>query len=276
MRNVFFDQTASDLRLHVPMSGYCQCTPRWHIRDLPTPFCRLYIPESGSGLLELNGETIVMEPGYAYLLPPEVPISYSCPESMVKLYFHLELLTPDHYDLFFGCRHILQTPVSQAQFARYLSLYQSESYYSCLQLKTELYQLLLQLYRQLPLYNAKAPSYSEEVRSTIDYIHRHLSAQLTANELAQRLRISGVTLNKRFRTELGMTVRKYVEEQLLMQAKALLCHTELSIADISARLGFSDQFYFSNKFKVCTGYTPRLYRRLHTDHGNKEIQKELK
>ena len=270
MRNSKFDNAANSLRLRILYSGYCRCDSTWKTENLATAFCRLYLPESGRGILCCGEETVEMQPGYAYLLPPELPISYSCPDRLQKLFFHLSFLSPDHYDLFFGSKQILRIPLPQSRLAEYITLYHSQSYYGCLKLKQQLYGLLLDLYQQLPTSGQQIPSYSLYVRETMDYIHQNLSAQLTVGELASRQYISHTTLNKYFRAELGMTVGRYIDDQLLMRAKAQLCHTDDSIAEISSRLGFNDPFYFSNKFKLLSGITPRAYRKTHketTSHG---------
>ena len=265
MRNSTFDNAVNSLRMRVLYSGYCRCDSKWKAENLATAFCRLYIPESVGGVLSCGEETVEMLPGYAYLLPPEVPVSYHCGEPFEKLFFHLSFLSPDHYDLFFGYQQILRVPLPKERLAEYIALYHSQSYYSCLKLKQQLYGLLLDIYQQIPASGRQVPSYSRYVRETIDYIHRNLSAQITVGELAKRLYISHTTLNKYFRAELGFTVSRYIDDQLLMRAKALLCHTDNSIGEISSSLGFSDPFYFSNKFKTLSGFTPRLYRKTHTN-----------
>lgn len=273
MNNSIFNSAANDLRLQILYSGYCVCDSSWHTEALATAFCRLYIPESGGGVLQCEEQVVEMAPGYAYLLPPELPISYYCPNRLQKLFFHLSLLSPDHYDLFYGHKRLLQVPLTESQLAEYIALYHSQSYYSCLKLKQKLYGLLLDLYQQIPASGQQVPSYSPHVRETIDYIHRNLSAQLTVGELAKRQYISHTTLNKYFRAELGITVGHYIDDQILIQAKALLCHTEDSIGEISNRLGFSDPFYFSNKFKALSGFTPRTYRKTHTvAPGNGDLE----
>lgn len=264
MKNVVFDRYVNDFKLNILYSGYCRCNPDWRIRNCASPFCRLYIVEQGGGILQTENETIEMQPGTVYLLPPELPVSHSCPSYMVKLFFHLELLSPGHSDIFLGHRGILRMPVEHSLLAECIALYESQSYYSCLKLKQYLYSLLLQLYQQLPLFAAQMPFYSAHVLDTIRYIHHHLSAQLTVAELAKRRYVSHTTLNRLFRAELGKTVGKYIDDQLIKQARALLCNTTLSIADISSRLSFSDQFYFSKKFKAASGLTPLQYRKTHT------------
>lgn len=265
MNNTVFDSAVNDLRLQILCSGYSCCDPSWTTKNLATAFCRLYIPETGRGHLRCGEESLELVPGYAYLLPPELPISYDCPDSLQKLFFHLSFLSPDHYDLFFGCKRILRIPLPQARLAEFISLYHNQSYYSCLKIKQQLYGLMLELYHQIPASRQQIPFYSPYVRETIDYIHRNLSAQLTVGELAKRQYISRTTLNKYFREELGITVGRYIDDQLLMHAKALLCHTDDSIGGISSRLGFNDPFYFSNKFKALCGFTPRAYRKTHTE-----------
>lgn len=263
MKNNVFDSIVNDLHLHILYSGYCGCDASWQTENLATAFCRLYIPEHGRGILRCGEKTEEMVPGMAYLLPPEVPVSYCCPEHLQKLFFHLSFFNPEHYDLFSGHKGILQIPLPKSALVEYITLYQSQSYYSCLKLKQLLYELLLNMYRQIPESGQEIPAYSRPVRETMDYIHTNLSAQLTVRDLAKRQYISHTTLNKYFRTELGMTVGRYMDDQLLMHAKNMLCHTEYSIAEISSRLGFNDPFYFSNKFKHLSGTTPRAYRKLH-------------
>jgi len=257
-----FDSTTHDLRLHIMTSGYSRCDPAWRVRELSVPFGRLYIPDSGEGFLQIGGVTTRMLPGYAYLLPPEAPISYWCPQEMRIRFFHLELLTPDHKDLFRGTERILRTPVSCQLLEELIGLYHNQSYYACLKLKQVLYTLLVELYRPLPQAEEPISTYSEHVRDTVSYIHSHLSAQITVEELAVRREISHTTLNKYFRRELGMTVGQYIDDRLLTEARILLCHSERKVSEISASLGFSDPFYFSNKFKARTGYTPLQYRKV--------------
>jgi len=46
------------------------------------------------------------------------------------------------------------------------------------------------------------------------------------------------------------------------EAKKLLSDPSLSIATISAQLGFCDRYYFSTRFKEVCGITPAAYRRI--------------
>jgi AraC-like DNA-binding protein len=44
--------------------------------------------------------------------------------------------------------------------------------------------------------------------------------------------------------------------------KSLLSESKLLIKEISARCGFENEYYFSNRFKKHTGISPTEYRKL--------------
>lgn len=264
--NPIFDNYVNDLNLQVHYSGYARLTPRWRGSDIIVPFCKLYLVESGEGILQAAGETVVLQPDTAYLVPPELSVSFSCPSSLQKLYFHLSLLKPDHYDLFHRLGRIAHLPLTPERIAELTALYTESSYYSCLRLKQHLFGILLDIYKAYTPLLSNIPAYSPHVMDTIHFIHQNLSAQLSVAKLAELRSISPTTLNKLFRKELGVTVSRYIDDQLLQEARSRLCHTELSISMVSDSLGFSDQFYFSKKFKAGCGLSPLQYRKKYRQH----------
>jgi AraC family transcriptional regulator len=65
---------------------------------------------------------------------------------------------------------------------------------------------------------------------------------------------------KAFRQSMGVSPNQYLLERRVERAKALLARTELSIADIALRVGFSRQSHFATTFRRLAGTTPRVYR----------------
>ena len=57
-----------------------------------------------------------------------------------------------------------------------------------------------------------------------------------------------------------MTPAAFVLRCRIAAAKAMLKTSELNIAEIAARCGFSSQSYFNFRFKEVTGETPLQYR----------------
>ena len=52
-----------------------------------------------------------------------------------------------------------------------------------------------------------------------------------------------------------------VPEEIFLAAERQLKQTKLSIAQISERFGFCDQFYFSRRFRARYGLSPQQYRK---------------
>jgi AraC family transcriptional regulator, transcriptional activator of pobA len=90
----------------------------------------------------------------------------------------------------------------------------------------------------------------------VKHIHQHQSVAFYADHL----RVSPNHLNKVVKQTTGKQASALISDMLILEAKVLLKHSELSIAEIAYKLGFVDQSYFSRFFKNQTGNTPTEYR----------------
>jgi AraC-like DNA-binding protein len=88
-------------------------------------------------------------------------------------------------------------------------------------------------------------------------------------EYARQLRVTERALNEATRRVLGATANKLVRDRLMLEAKSLLLHSEISISQVAYQLAFDDPAYFSRCFKKHTGRSPVDYRQalasLHTE-----------
>lgn len=82
----------------------------------------------------------------------------------------------------------------------------------------------------------------------------------TAQDYANRLSIHVNHLNRAVKKATGRSTTTLIAERVTTEATALLQHTDWSIADIAATLGFEYPNYFSNFFKKMTGNIPKAYR----------------
>jgi AraC family transcriptional activator of pobA len=82
-----------------------------------------------------------------------------------------------------------------------------------------------------------------------------------ANDYAESLSIHVNHLNNAVREITGKTTTTHITERIVSEAKALLRHTNWSIADIAYCLGFEYSSYFNNFFKKNTGVTPLSLRK---------------
>ncbi len=112
---------------------------------------------------------------------------------------------------------------------------------------------------------------NHETSSLVDAIRRYIDRTCTSitreKDIARALNISVSNMNKRFKAETGTSPMKYLITRRIRQAKNLLGSTDLSVAEISDSVGFSNPNYFCLVFKkYCDGLSPVAYRKKH--HGN--------
>lgn len=102
--------------------------------------------------------------------------------------------------------------------------------------------------------------YSPLVQKAITCIDAELASNLTLQNLAKRLNVSGSYLSTVFKKETGQTITGYVNTKRIRHAMHLLSSTNLQVQTISQHCGILDIHYFSKLFKKATGLTPKEYR----------------
>lgn len=112
------------------------------------------------------------------------------------------------------------------------------------------------------------------VREARTYIETHIDEnQLSLPDVARSLGVSPSYLSHVFSLAGEETFVEYVSRQRIECAKRLLRDTELSVADISDRLGYSSPQYFRGRFKLACGVTPSAYRDIcKANSGNLPVQ----
>jgi AraC family transcriptional regulator len=99
-----------------------------------------------------------------------------------------------------------------------------------------------------------------QLQQAIDYIHTHLDRDLSLAELASIINISPTYFASLFKQSMGIAPHQYVIQQRVEQAKFMLSKTDLAIADIASKVGFSSQSHLTQQFKRLTGMTPKQVR----------------
>ncbi|MBB3125362.1 two-component system response regulator YesN [Paenibacillus rhizosphaerae] len=92
------------------------------------------------------------------------------------------------------------------------------------------------------------------------YIEDQLPDIESVRLLAERFRISAGHLSVLFKKETGKTISDYVKDLRMKKAKDLLQDPTIKIYEVSERVGFQTQAYFTYQFKKVEGCTPMEYR----------------
>ena len=88
----------------------------------------------------------------------------------------------------------------------------------------------------------------------------NLAQDISLEMAADMAGVSSFYLSKLFKEEKGETFINFITDKRLDKSCELLAQTDLSIKEITARVGYNDQNYFSRLFKNKYGVSPTEYR----------------
>ena len=82
-------------------------------------------------------------------------------------------------------------------------------------------------------------------------------------ELAGMTGYTEYYFSHKFQKETGITVKEFILNEKITQAKLLLADSSKSIQEISDTLGFCNRSYFSTCFMKKTGMSPSQYKAMY-------------
>jgi AraC family transcriptional regulator len=99
------------------------------------------------------------------------------------------------------------------------------------------------------------------LRAVVEYIEEHLDASPTLEQIAAVVRLSPYHFARQFKAATGLPPHEYVITRRVERARQLLqTKAGLSLAEVAAYAGFSDQSQFCRHFKRLVGVTPGQFR----------------
>ncbi|ARK13385.1 AraC family transcriptional regulator [Fibrella sp. ES10-3-2-2] len=100
-----------------------------------------------------------------------------------------------------------------------------------------------------------------QIRQLEQLVDRYYAEHKTVRDYADMMALSEKQLYTVCQTGLGKSLQKLIQERLLLEARRLLVHTELSVAQVADQLNFLDHSYFNRFFRKAAGQTPEQFRR---------------
>lgn len=97
-------------------------------------------------------------------------------------------------------------------------------------------------------------------RRLVDYIRDNLTDNISVTELARLVEMSPSHFSRVFKVSFGVTPYRFVMQERIERAKAMLVEAKLSASQISTASGFASQSHFVKVFRQVTGVTPKQYQ----------------
>lgn len=111
----------------------------------------------------------------------------------------------------------------------------------------------------------KLPRFETVTKAFNETLERNYNTTKRPAEYAKKLNISTPYLNECVKNTTGYSVSHHIQQRIILEAKRLLYHSDKSVKEIAAELGFDDYPYFSRLFTKVTGMTALAFRNKNLD-----------
>ena len=107
---------------------------------------------------------------------------------------------------------------------------------------------------------SRAGLVDRRIRRAIELMHAHLGRELPLDEIAAAAFLSPFHFARLFKKLTGASPHAYLATLRVARAQVLLAETDLSVSEVSTRVGYSSPSHFTKAFRQATGLAPRAYR----------------
>ncbi|MFB4300121.1 helix-turn-helix domain-containing protein [Actinomadura sp. NTSP31] len=90
-------------------------------------------------------------------------------------------------------------------------------------------------------------------------VEAHFAVSREVAWYAHRLGYAPRTLTRATREATGRSAKQFIDDRVVLEAKRLLAHTPVTVAECARRTGFDDPANFSKFFRARTGLTPGAF-----------------
>ena len=115
--------------------------------------------------------------------------------------------------------------------------------------------------KHILLENILNPYFDVRVQSAVNYIDENLEKELSIQKICKNAGVSKSVLYRNFHNLFGCTVSEYINQKRVEKSVELLKKTDLSVEEISRKVGFSGVSYYGKIFKRLKNQTPLQYKK---------------
>jgi AraC-like DNA-binding protein len=231
----------------------------------------LIICLNGQGWFEISGRRKTIKRGQALLIPKDQPHAYGAslrdPWTIQWLHFAGEdtpcYLTRLRGEFTLAIQPELVSKLDQLFASAYEILgngFSQQSIICAAQVVRHILGLLL--FGNKAFSPNTKTSRSRNLDPVIEFMKKHVDAALTIKDMAEQASLSATHFSRLFSQQTGLPPMEYFIHMKIHRACRFLALTHLPIKEISSRLGYADQYYFSRVFHKVMGNSPKAYRHI--------------
>ena len=201
----------------------------------------------------INDETVMLEEGSLFLLPPGTRRTRLALDEYVQ-YISFNFRTEEEIEL--------PMPLFMPTTAEILALFRAYSppYFSSARRGRKKASHIVAYILEALVADCENMHRNPHVLKAIQYIEGHIFEQISLSALADNLGLSREYTSSLFSEKMGMTLSQFINRQKMRRAKEMILDREMSLEEIAHALGYENYGYFSRTFKKNFGVSPRQYK----------------
>ncbi len=223
---------------------------------------------SGQGSYTVHGQTYALHAGDAFLVFPDMEVSYRADLRDPWEYRWVGFAGSDAAAMIessdFGPHHLILRDIPfghelEEKLAAINNAF-GNSFANSIEMTGELY-LALGLFVTHSARNKENTTQEvRNVRRAVSYIDSRYSYDISIEDVAAYTAISRSTLYRQFMKCIGIPPKQYLEDLRIRRARTLLEDTDLTVSAIAISVGVQNALYFSKMFRKSVGCSPSQYR----------------
>ncbi|MEI7026798.1 AraC family transcriptional regulator [Paenibacillus sp. y28] len=231
----------------------------------PSLYTLLLFMEAGGEMI-IGGQAYPLRPQKMFLFPPHIEALFSIPAEYPVTYYELrfQALEAAAEGQFLPAK--LDQPyeivATHVQFLLKLAheiddKHKSADPWDKMQANIVFQEMIVALFKEAG--NERKLDADQAIASTIRYMEQNYASAVTREKLAELAGMSADYYSKLFKKKIGKSPMEHLNDIRIRHAKQALISSRNSFRHIAGSVGFSDEFYFSRKFKAATGISPTNY-----------------
>ncbi|ARV07838.1 hypothetical protein BTO04_14530 [Polaribacter sp. SA4-10] len=220
----------------------------------------------GQGKAQLNNKEILIKPNQFFILPKNKKYECKSHETNPWTIYWFNFNGSIALDLFtrYELKENINIPFSVDRillFEKFFNLFNKKNQEDSLEYATLLSLNFISSFIYTDFDKQDIIKKEETLIDSIKlFLLNNLDKNFSLNDIATKYNYSKSHLQKRFKFETGYPLMYFFNFKKIQQASEYLNFTDLSVKEISFKVGFQDPLYFSRMFKSYLGKSPRLYR----------------
>ena len=248
--------------VHVRSAGYNEAEFNWEEHKDPRPFVQIFWCIQGAVEFFLPEGNQTIRPGEVFIYLPMEPHHLRAVDPVASLKYYWFTFDGDYAEKFmlsygYPRKNVTGVECPTELFSELEILVQKQTGYArrhALAIAAEILARIGGMDDDVPIESL--------IKKFMLLVRKHLhDPGVTVHDLAKKLGVHRMTLNKHFKEAMGITPGKYLDGIRLQHAMRLLRDTELSLKEIVDNTGIGNQSYFCRLIREKVGVSPAEYRK---------------